>query len=74
MAPDGAERILWKGPPAGSAAEIRESVKTGGFFARAGDYRLELRAGGRVLATTTLTIAPDFHAAIVNACEPLKGR
>lgn len=74
VAPDGAERILWKGPPSGSAAEIRETVKTGGFFARAGDYRLELRADDRVLATTTLTIAPDFQAAIVNSCEPLQAR
>lgn len=69
--PDGAERILWKGSPSGSPAEVRETVKTGGFFARPGDYRLELRAGERVLATTTLTIAPDFAAAIVNACEPM---
>ncbi|MEX1246737.1 MAG: hypothetical protein WEF99_18485 [Thermoanaerobaculia bacterium] len=71
-APDGAERILWKGAPSGSPADVRETVKTGGFFARPGDYRLELRAGGRVLATTTLTIAPDFQTAIINACEPLK--
>ena len=74
VAPDGAERILWKGPPSGGPAEIRETVKTGNFFASPGDYRLELRAGGRVLATTTLTIAPDYEAAIVNACEPLKSR
>lgn len=71
VAPDGAERILWKGTPAGPSQEVREIVKTGGFFARPGDYRLELRAGGRVLAATTLTIAPDFQTAIVNACEPL---
>jgi hypothetical protein len=74
VAPDGAERILWKGSPSGSPVEVRETVKTGGFFARPGDYRLELRAGDRVLATTTLTIAPDFEAAIVNACEPLRAR
>ena len=74
VSPDGAERILWKGSPSGSPAEVRETVKTGGFFARAGDYRLELRAGDRVLSTTTLTIAPNFEAAIVNACEPLKAR
>ena len=74
VAPGGAERILWKGTPSGSPAEVRETVKTGGFFARPGDYRLELRAGSRVLSTTTLTIAPDFQTAIVNACEPLKAR
>ncbi len=69
VAPDGGERTLWKG--ASSAADVRETVKTGKFFARPGDYRLELRAGSRSLASTALTIAPDFTAAIVNACEPL---
>jgi hypothetical protein len=74
VAPGGAERVLWKGTPSGSPAEVRETVRSGGFFARPGDYRLELRAGSRVLSTTTLTIAPDFQRAIVNACEPLKPR
>ena len=71
VAPGGSERVLWKGKAGAAPAEIRETVKTGRFLEDAGDYRLELRAGGRVLAMTTVTIAPDFTAAIVNACEPL---
>ena len=48
-------------------------MKTGSFFSAAGDYRLELRAGGKPLASTTVTIAAGFETAIVNACEPLVG-
>ena len=70
--PDGAERTLRKlTPKTGPPGEIRETVKTGDAFAGVGDYRLELRASGKTLASTTVTIAPDFTSAVVNACTPL---
>jgi hypothetical protein len=71
VAPDGAEKVLLPIAAAKPPAEIRETAKTGKFFEKAGDYRLELRAGGKVLATTTMTVAAGFDQAIVNACEPL---
>jgi hypothetical protein len=49
--------------------EIRETIATGKFFAPAGDYRLELRTAGGVIAAAHLTIADDFTRAVVNACE-----
>jgi hypothetical protein len=71
IAPGGAESVIWKGTPAAVPFELRETVKVGNALSTAGDHRLELRAGGKVLASTTVTIAADFTAAIVNACEPL---
>lgn len=73
VAPGGAERTLLAIPAAPAPLEIRETVKTGSFLSAAGDYRLELRAGGKPLASTTVTIAAGFESAIVNACEPLAG-
>lgn len=73
VAPGGAERVLLAIPAAASPIEIRETVKAGRFFHAAGDYALELRAGGKALASTTLTIAAGFESAVVNACEPLAG-
>jgi len=72
--PDGTEKILLTIPASSAELEIRETVKTGRFFDGAGDYAIELGDGkGKVLASTTLTIAPGYEAAIVNACEPLAG-
>lgn len=71
VAPSQAEKTLLTLPAAASPREIRETVKTGGFLGRPGDYRLEIRAGGKALARTTVTIAADSSQAIVNACEPL---
>jgi hypothetical protein len=71
-APGGAERTLWK--PAAVAtppADVRETVTAGSFFHAPGDYTIELRAGGKTRATTTLTIASSFETAVVNACEPM---
>jgi len=73
VAPGGAEQTLLSIPAAPAPLEIRETVKTGRFFATAGDYRLELRAGGKPLAAATVTIAAGFESAIINACEPLVG-
>ena len=73
IAPGGAEQTLLAIPAAPSPFDIHETVKTGRFFAAAGDYRLELRAGGKSLASSTVTIAAGFETAIVNACEPLVG-
>jgi hypothetical protein len=74
VAPGGAEKTLLAIPAAKTRPrEIRETVSTGRFFEGAGDYRLELRSGTTVLATTTVTIASGFESAIVNACEPLPG-
>ncbi len=73
VAPGGAEEMLLAVPAAASPLEVRETVKTGGFLRAAGDYRLELRGEGKVLASTTVTIAAGFESSIVNACEPLQG-
>jgi len=69
LAPSGSEKKLLSLPASAAPVELRETVSTGRFFARSGDYRLELKAGGKTLASTTLTIAPDFTTAIVNACN-----
>ena len=71
VAPDGKERILVRIPASDHPVDAREIVSTGDFFSPAGDYRLELRSGGKVLAWTTLTIADDYTRAIVNGCQPL---
>ena len=73
VAPAGAEKTLLTIPAAPPPLEIRETVKTGSFLSGAGDYRLELRAGGKALASTTVTIAAGFETSIVNACEPIVG-
>jgi hypothetical protein len=67
--PSGAEKKLLSLPASSAPVELRETVSTGRFFAKSGDYRLEVKAGGKTLAYTTLTIAPDFTTAIVNACN-----
>jgi hypothetical protein len=72
-APGGAEKVLLTIPAATPPIEVRETVRTGRFFHEAGDYALRLRAGGKTLASTTLTIASGFETAVVNACEPLPG-
>jgi len=71
-APDGAERSLWKLAVPAPPADLRETVSTGRFFHRTGDYRIELRSGGKTIAFSTLTVADSYETAIVNACEPLK--
>lgn len=73
IAPGGAVETLLAIPAAPAPLEIRETAKTGRFFATAGDYRLELRAEGRPLASATVTIAAGFETAVINACEPLVG-
>jgi hypothetical protein len=66
IAPGGAERIL---VPAGKATpHTREAVKTADFFARPGDYRIQLQQGTRPIAEGLFTVAEDEHAAVVNAC------
>lgn len=70
VAPGGADRVLVTVPPSAQPQEIQETVKTGKFLAAAGDYRLEIRAGGSAIASTTVTIAEDYQRAVVNACEP----
>jgi hypothetical protein len=70
--PDGVEKTLLAVPASSAELEMREIVKTGRFFDRAGDYAIELR-GDRTLASTTVTIATGFETAVVNACEPLAG-
>ena len=71
VAPAGAERSLLRLPASAGPVDVRETVSAGKFFSKAGEYRLELRAGGKTLAWTTLTIADDYTRAIVNACEPI---
>lgn len=69
--PDGKERVLEKIAGAATPRDLRETVATGKFFDPAGDYAIELRAAGKTLASTTVTIADDYTRAIVNACAPL---
>ena len=69
VAPGGAEKPLLAIPASSAALDVRETVKTRRFFEAPGDYRIELRAGGKAVASTTLTIATGFETAIVNACE-----
>ncbi len=71
MAPDGKERILLRIPASDRPVDASETVSTGDFLSAAGDYRLELRSGGKKVAWTTLTIADDYTRAIVNACRPI---
>ena len=72
-APGGAEKSLWKlAAIATPPADVRETVSTGGFFHASGDYRVELRSGGKTLAATTLTVADSYETAIVNACEAVE--
>ncbi len=73
VSPGGAEKTLLAIPASSAAVDARETVKTGRFLEGAGDYRVELRAGGKVLASTTVTIGAGFETAIVNACEPFPG-
>jgi hypothetical protein len=74
IAPGGAEKTLLTIPASTTRPlEVRETVKTGRFLEGAGDYRLELRAGEKTLATTTVTVAMGYESAIVNACEPFPG-
>jgi hypothetical protein len=70
-APDGKETVLVKIPPSQEPVDVAEIVSTGKLFWKAGDYGLEIRGGGKSLASTTLTIADDHSRAIVNACEPI---
>ena len=70
VAPDGQTKTLVKLSPSSSPQDVRQTVSAGKFFAAAGEYRLELRAGG-TLASAHLTIANDYNASILNACEPL---
>ena len=71
VAPDKKERVLVRVAASDKPIDVEETVGTGKFFSEPGDYRLELRAGGKTLAWTTLTIADDFTRAIVNACQPI---
>jgi hypothetical protein len=66
VAPGGAERVL---VPTGRALpRIRETVKTGNFFARPGEYQIRLQQGTRTIGEGLFTVAEDEHAAVVNAC------
>lgn len=71
LAGDGSEKVLLKLPVSAAAEDLRRTVSTAKFFARAGDYRIEVRSAGKALAFTNLTVAEDFKVAIVNACAPL---
>lgn len=70
-APGGPERVLHRIPASPTPVDLRPTVSVGTFFESAGDYAIELRASGKTLASTTLTIADDYTRAIVNTCEPL---
>jgi hypothetical protein len=67
IAPGGGERVLL---PAGSTrtSPLRATVKTGDLFSRAGEYRIQLRQGDRIIAEGGFTVADDETSAVVNAC------
>ena len=68
VAPDGQTKSLVALAASESPQEINQTVATGKFFARAGEYRLELR-GADVLSTARFTIADDSKNAVISACE-----
>lgn len=71
-APGGGEKSLWKlAAIATPPADLRETISTGRLFDASGDFRIELRSGGKTLAFTTLTIADSYEKAVVNACEAM---
>jgi hypothetical protein len=70
-APSGAERVLVRKTLSALPLEFQETVGTGDFFERGGNYSLELRVDGKEVASTTFTIADDAADAVVNACEPV---
>jgi Gram-negative bacterial TonB protein C-terminal len=65
----GTERGLFS-LPAGSKPETRTVVRTGSAFEKPGEYIVELRQDGQSVAETRFTVAPDWKAAVVNACQP----
>ena len=66
VAPAGARRVL---VPAGKALRrTRETVKTGNFFSRPGDYQIRLQQGERLLGESLFTVAEDELSTVVNAC------
>ncbi len=71
VGPKGGEKTLLTVGASAAPRKVRETVKTGKLLADAGDYRIELRVDGKVVATTTVTIAARHEDAIVNACEPV---
>jgi hypothetical protein len=71
VAPDGKQRVLVRLPASQQPTDVDQIVSTEKFFWKPGDYRIELRADGKTLAWTVLTIADDFQRAIVNACQPI---
>jgi len=71
VAPDKKERVLVRLPASDEPIDVDETVSVDKFFWAPGDYRLELRADGKTLAWTTLTIADDSTRAVVNACQPI---
>lgn len=68
VAPGGALRVLVPAGRSGSR-RIRETVKTGRFFARAGEYQIRLLQGDRTIGQGLFTVAEEEHTAVVNACS-----
>lgn len=63
----GVERVLVKAGKV-SSQRLAMTVRTGDFFAKAGDYRVQLRHGDRAIAEGGFTVAESEKSAIVNAC------
>jgi hypothetical protein len=70
VAPDGRTKTLVKLKASNSPQDVRQIVAAEKFFDAAGTYRLELRSS-KVLSAADFTIAEDYRAAVINACEPL---
>jgi hypothetical protein len=71
VAPDRKERVLVRIPVSDQPIDVDETISADKVFWAPGDYRLELRADGKTLAWTTLTIADDYTRAVVNVCQPI---
>ena len=74
MAPDGEESTLLSHPGRGSTARRERDGLHRHFLSAAGDYRIELRSGGKPVACDDVHGRRRLHAAIVNACEPIESR
>ena len=67
IAPGGRERVLLAAGDIASGS-LRATVKTGDFFSRAGEYRIQMRQGDKTIAEGGFTVAEKESSAVVNAC------
>lgn len=69
VAPGGQTRTLIALPVSDAPAELRRTVEAGKAFAGTGVYTVELRRGETALASSRFTVADEYRAAVINACD-----